>query len=67
MKDKLKVGDKNALFCAPTLDYFFKKIIYFTKDSLITRSDNRFSYKVLALKSGVEEFRAPETLDSNTI
>ena len=64
MKDKKRVGEKNAIFCAPTNNYFFKKIIYFTLDNLITRSDNRNSYKVLSLKNGHDLGSAPETLDS---
>ena len=30
LKEKFKVGEKNSIFCAPTSNYFFKKLLYFT-------------------------------------
>jgi len=30
LKEKQKTGEKNPIFCAPTNNYFFKKLLYFT-------------------------------------
>lgn len=34
---------------------------------MITRSDNRNSYKILSLKDGLDTWLAPETLDNSSI